>query len=254
MGPIPTSGSQSRQSRVGNMNYPSRLSRRYERLNKQQSYLLLAGSAILLVLFVMFGFPAILNLSSTISSLRRGVTKATLDKGVAPAVPRLAEDFGATNSASIKLSGIADPKVTVELWQNGNSAGTTVVSDDGKFTFDVALTKGNNLFAVQATSDQGIKSEKSEIYKITYLNTSPKLVIDAPKDGDTIKDSQTTISGKTDTDVTVTANDRLLITKSDGTFAGVLFLSNGDNKIKIVATDRAGNQTTQELRVSTTTP
>lgn len=197
----------------------------------------------------MFGFPAILNLSSTISGLRRGVTKAALDKGVAPAVPRLAQDFDATNSASIKLSGIADPKVTVELWQNGNSADTTIAGDDGKFSIDVSLIKGENTFSVQATSEQGTKSEKSEVYKISYLNSSPKLEITAPKDGDTVKDSQTTISGKTDTDVTVTANDRLLITKSDGTFTGVLFLSNGDNRIKVVATDRAGNQTTREITI-----
>lgn len=240
LGPIP---------RVGSMNYPSRLSRRYERLNKQQSYLLLAGSAVLLILFIMFGFPAILNLSSTISSLRRGVTKVALDKGIAPAVPRLAQDFDATNSANIKLFGIADPKVTVELWQNDSSVNTTVVDQDGKFSFNVALTKGDNLFSVQATSEQGIKSERSEIYKIAYLSSSPKLEIAAPKDGDTVKDPQIIISGKTDIDVTVTANDRLLIAKNDGSFAGALFLSNGDNKIKIVATDRAGNQTTKEITV-----
>lgn len=200
------------------------------------------------MLFILYGFPAILNLTAGISGLRRSNT-TVVDKGVAPATPRLAEDFDATNSASIKLSGIADPKVTVELWQNDASVDTTVVGDEGKFSFDVSLKKGDNLFAVQATSEQGVKSEKSEIYKISYLNSNPKIEITSPKDGDTVKDSPVSISGKSDSGVTVTINDRLAIVRSDGSFTGNLSLSNGDNKVKVVITDRAGNQTTREITI-----
>lgn len=231
------------------MQYSSRLARRYDRLSRQQAYLLLFGSAILLVLFIVYGFPAILNLTAGISGLRRSGNPTVADKGVAPAIPRLSEDFDATNSASIKLSGIADPKVTVELWQNGNSADTTVVGDDGKFSFNVTLNKGENSFAVQATSEPGVKSVKSEIYKISYLNSLPKVEINTPNDGGTVKDSQIVVSGKTDADVTITVNGRLAIVRSDGNFVGNLSLGNGDNKIKIVATDRAGNQTTKEITV-----
>lgn len=231
------------------MQYSSRLSRRYDKLSKQQSYLLLAGALGLLVLFVVFGFPAILNLAAGISGLGRSGGSFVADRGVAPAIPKLSQEFDATNSASIKLSGVADPKVTVELWQNDSSVDTTVVGDDGKFNFTVNLKKGDNLFAVQATSEQGVKSERSEIYKFSYLNSNPKLEITSPKDGDTVKDSPVSISGRTDSDVTVTINERLAIVRSDGNFTGSLSLSNGDNKIKIVVTDRAGNQTAKEITV-----
>jgi len=203
---------------------------------------------VLLILFAVFGFPAILNLAATVSNFGRK-NQNVIEKGVAPTIPRLAQSFDATSSAKVTLSGIADPKVTVEAFQDDNLLGNTVSGDDGKFNFDVTLSKGDNLFVFQATSDSGVKSKKTEVYKISYSNSPPKLEISGPKDGDKFKDSQISISGKTDPGVSVAVNDRLAITSSDGNFNYSLNLNSGDNKIRVVATDRAGNQTTKEITV-----
>lgn len=228
------------------MQYSSRLARRYERSTKRQSYLLLLGSFALLIIFIVFGFPAILNLTGKIGSMGKGNSILTVEKGLKPITPRLSQDFDATNSATIKLSGIADPKITVLLVQNSQSPVTTISGDDGVFNFTVGLTKGENIFTLQAVSETGVKSDKSKDYKISYIFTDPKLEITSSKDG--------IIIGKTDPNATVTVNDRLIIVKNDGNFTYTLSLSPGETKVKIVATDRAGNQKVVELTVSITTP
>ena len=226
----------------------SRLSRRYDRLTRERAYLLLGASALLLILFAVFGFPAILNLAATIRNFgRNGQTK--VDKGIAPNTPTLSQDFDATNSANIKITGVADPKITIELFQNDRSVDTTNSGSDGKFSFDVSLSKGDNLFTSQAISDTGVKSGKSKVYKVTLVAFAPKLEISNPHDGDKSKENQITVSGKTDPGATLTVNDRLAITSSDGSYSFVLNLSSGDNKIRVVATDKAGNQTTKEIIV-----
>jgi len=209
----------------------------------------LGGAVVLLILFATYGFPAILNLTSQISAFRRGNMTVPADKGFTPTTPRLAENFDATNSANIKLTGVADPKVTVQLDQDDQPGDTIVAGDDGTFNFVVSLKKGDNFFTVQAVSATGVKSDKSGKYKITYLASGPKLDISSPKDQDSVKDSMLTVSGSTDPNSSVTINDHLAITRSDGAYSGSVTLSNGDNKIKVVATDRAGNQTTKEITV-----
>ena len=138
---------------------------------------------------------------------------------------------------------------STELFQNGFSQGTTTSADDGKFVFDGDLSQGNNTFYAQATSSKGQKSEKSDTYVISYSNKSPKLDLNNVRDGDTVKESSFKITGATDMGNAVTINDRLAMTGLDGVFSLSLSLSNGENKLKIVAMDAAGNQTTKEITI-----
>ncbi len=228
-------------------NYSSRLHRRYEARRKRQIVIFSMASIIVLVLLIMYGFPAVLNFSGTISNLRRQpASVASGDNALAPTTPRLSEDLIATSSAKIAISGVTDPKTTVELFQNNRSLGTAVSQDDGIFTWDIVLERGDNFFQAQAIGETGRKSDSSGNYLVSYLSSPPKLEASATSDG--------TVSGSSDPGATISINDRLVVVESDGKFSYLLDLKDGENKIKIVATDPAGNQTAKELTVTKATP
>lgn len=207
-----------------------------------------------MVLFIFYGFPAILGLAGTLGDRFSQKNITSTGSPLAPATPRLSYDFEATKSAAIVISGVTDGKTTIEIFQNGRSQGTTVSDDDGKFTLDVDLSRGENVFIAMAVSESGVKSAPSDEYRVSFLNTPPKLEINSPKDGENLKDSQVTVSGKTDPNVGITVNDHLAIVSGDGYFNYTLTFGNGENKIKVVALDRAGNRTEKELKVTIATP
>lgn len=231
------------------MSYYSRLQRRNERLTQRQSYFLIIISVVILILFVVFGFPAILNLAGTIANISGKKISTTQNSAMAPATPRFSEPYEATKSATISLSGVADSGISVEIFRNNQSLGTTMANTDGSFSMDVDLSRGNNQFTAEAISEGGQKSPISDPYTISFLSVPPKLDLKSPKDGDNLKDSPVTVSGNSDPDTTVTVNDHLAISNSDGSFSYALSLNNGDNKIKIIATDAAGNQNSKEITV-----
>lgn len=204
---------------------------------------------ILIILFVLYGVPVVLGLSGTISNWRRSPVNPSVEKPVVPTAPKLSEDMIATSSARAVVRGVSDPKVTIELTQNGQLLTTVETLTDGTFSQDVSLEKGENKFSARAVNPTGEKSEVSNTYVLSYLSAQPKLDVQSPKDGDNTKTSPISISGQTDPGDSVTINDRLAIVNEDGKFNYAINLSNGDNKIKVVASDQAGNQTTKELTI-----
>ena len=212
-------------------------------------YLLLAGSIVLIVLIFMFGVPLLFGLASKINSFRH-TTAATTSQSdnLTPSVPQFSENFTATKSASITISGVADAGINIEIYQDDMLQSTVIASEDGTFKYDVDLNNGANNFTAIAVSGSGKKSDKSDVYTITYSNQPPKLEL-GPKDGDSVGNSPYSFSGKTDQGNSVTVNDHMAIISSDGSFSYFLSLSNGDNKVKVVASDPAGNQTTKEITI-----
>ncbi len=232
----------------------SRLQRRNERLTKRQSYFLIGASILILVVFIVYGFPAVLNLAGTIGNLSGKKVSSTVNSNVAPSTPRFAEPYEATRSAQVTLSGAADSGISVEIFRNDQSLGIIIAGQDGTFTMDADLSRGDNLFTAVAISESGQKSPTSDAYKVRFLSAPPKLEVNGPNDGDNLKDSPVTVSGKSDPGTTVTVNDHLAIVTGEGSFSYSLSLGSGDNKIKIVVTDQAGNQTTKEITVKYETP
>lgn len=221
---------------------------------QRQSVVLVVFSIIILVLFIVYGFPAMLNISGEVATKFSKKSKNEISQTLTPSVPRFSQDFEATKSAEIKITGVADARVTVEVWQNEQSLGTTIAKDDGRFSMEVDLVRGNNVFVAQATSETGQKSSKSQAYSVSYLSKGPKLEITTPKDGDNFNQATVIVSGTTDPGASVAVNDHLAFVSNTGDYSYNLNLTNGENKIKVVATDKAGNQTAKELTLSTTIP
>lgn len=229
----------------------SRLQRRQDRANKWQSVLFIVAAFGLVAIFLYFGINFLFNLTSKISGLTaKDGASQTEQIGLAPNSPRLSQDLTATFSAQINVTGVADPHANVQLFQNGTPVGSNASDDQGKFNFLVTLDKGNNVFVAQATSTKGIKSGKSSEYNVMLVTTQPKLEITSPKDADKVSDTPINLSGKTDQGDSVSVNGHLIVVNSDGTFFYVLNLVDGDNKIHIVASDPAGNQTVKDMTVN----
>lgn len=158
----------------------------------------------------------------------------------------------AVKDTTVEIKGFTQAGATVKLYVNGPEKATTIAGDDGIFTFtNVTLIKGTNTIFAKAVDANNNESEKSQNYTIVVDQKSPDLELTNIKDGDTVKnlDKRIKIEGKTDEEATIKINDRLAVQKSDFTFEFLLGVDEGNVKIKIEATDKAGNTKTEEITV-----
>lgn len=150
----------------------------------------------------------------------------------------------ATNEEFINIEGYSPPGSNVKLFLNGPEKGDVLTSGDGMFIFeDVLLIEGRNTVFAKAYDDKGNGSDKSETHIITVDNDKPDIDIDAPKDGDTVRNlnERVMIRGKVSEKTQITINDRLVVQKPDLSFEFLLGVSEGNVNIKVEATDEAGN-------------
>lgn len=224
----------------------SRLERKSDRRSRQQILLFLGGTIVLIGVFFYFGVPALFQLASTISGFGKK-EEIRREKSVLNS-PELIAEYEATKSASIDVRGTADSKAKVELMRNNISLGLETANREGEFIFtDVGLEKGKNVFVAKAVLVTGEESEPSESYTVFYSKEGPKLEL-GNKDGDKVSDNPYSFNGKVDpVSATVKVNGNLAIVDGQGNFSYYMTLGNGDNKITVVATDQAGNETKQEL-------
>lgn len=229
--------------------YRSRLQSRKEQIAKRNTYLLLGGSAIVIILIAFFGIRAVFGLTGAITSITHKDGEIVSDEiNFVPSQPRFAQDLIATKSGQITVKGFADPGVDVEISQNDRVLEVQTTDEEGMFTIEVDLERGENVFVATSVSGDN-RSDASENYTIQYLTSPPKLEVSSPKDGDEYKESSVTLNGETDSEAIVTVNERLVIVNTSGKFSTIVNLNSGDNQIKVVATDLAGNQTTKEFKV-----
>ncbi len=203
------------------------------------------------LVFVVFGIPLMTNL---ILLLEKKDTKQTNPENSKEyvAAPELNATDDATNRDKITISGIAQKeKQAIYLYLNDERIEEALSKEGGLFSFsDVKLIEGENKIYAR-TKDDEQTSNNSNTLTISYLKKPPELSIDNPSDGQTISGDNTIyIIGKTGQNVKVTINDFQSIINSDGSFRHRFVLQNGENNIKIVATDQAGNKTEMELKVT----
>jgi len=154
-----------------------------------------------------------------------------------------------TNDANITVEGTASKATTIKLLNNGVEVGSPTIGEDGKFSFDTVLTKGTNEFKVVTILD-GAEIGESAPVTVTLDTESPTLTIDSPVDGDKTNHETVTVEGTvSDENInTVTVNGENASVK-DGTFSKRIIVDNGENNIEVVATDKAGNVTTDQVTV-----
>lgn len=243
---------------INNNNEPMPRSRmRWATEQRSKKTLLITTLSLLALIGVLLAFgPSLLvNFSVLLGNLNGSEEKTNTNETpsyIAP--PVLDPQPDATNSARIHVSGVASAGTQdqIKLYVNDEVLDVTHPKTNDMFTFDnVPLKEGENeIKAITIIKDK--KSDYSSPITILYLKEPPELIIDEPKDGDSFNgdDSPFMVKGKTNPGARVTINDFLPITKDDGTFSYSLPLQNGENKIKVIATDKAGNKTEKEIKVT----
>ncbi len=234
------------------MSKKSRLEEISRRRTLHKTVLILVGIVSLIMIFFFYGVPILINLSLLAEKLRGNRdTEISINSSSYIAPPILDPVKDATNSAQINISGFALPNQLIRLFVNGKYINKTTVNDNKTFIFrNVVLEEGDNDIKVKS-----IISNKESAYSqnthIIFRNKAPNLEITSPKDNQSISngDGQVKVEGNTDPSVRVTVNDYWAIVETDGSFLYLLRLQKGDNGIKVVATDDAGNKTEKQIKV-----
>ena len=228
----------------------SRLSRRMEEKTKKNLLLSVLGIILVILLIFKFGIPLLINLSLFLSGARTNQEQSKIQDPSFIAPPILNPVPQATSSANIIISGIASKDQTINLYINGNLIGKTKTKENGSFSFEEEINLGENTIKTKAVVGDK-ESEFSKSITISLKSAPPSLNVSSPSDGQSFKDQNTVdIQGTTDPDVKITVNGFWAITDSDGAFLYRFPLQNGDNKIKIIATDIAGNKKELEIKVT----
>ena len=230
----------------------SRLARKEEARSLRQAVIFgLLTVAIIIVLFFL-GLPALIRLAVFLGNLKSSGSSIDNSSTIAPSTPKLRPLLEATNSAQINIEGFADPGSEVEIFLNGSSQKKIASESDGTFSAsDITLSGGNNdIYAI--ASNGSASSSHSESVQIDYDNTAPKLTISDPQDKSVYysPNNKVTIKGETEDGASVTVNDHLAVVDSTNKFNYYFPLASGENIIKIVAIDQAGNKTEQDLTLT----
>ncbi|MBI4080958.1 MAG: hypothetical protein HY430_04275 [Candidatus Levybacteria bacterium] len=229
----------------------SRLSTNKQEKAKKNLLLALLGIIILFLLVLFFGGPLLINLSLIFEKSRDTNTASKKDASyLSP--PVLDPLFSATNSATVTIHGTGDEKTSVILFVNDEETDEVEINDDRDFSFEeVKLKKGENEIKVKAKDRDDNESNFSEPLTISFITEPPSLDITSPGDGKQYEKEFNTaqVTGTTDSKTRVTVNGFWAVMNADGKFQYNLPLKEGENVIKVTATDTAGNKTENEIKV-----
>lgn len=222
-------------------------------MQKTKKNLLLSLLGIVVVVFLMFklGLPFLINLSLFLSG-SGGNQELSVSKKSSFIAPPLLNPFPqATSSANIIISGIGSKDQTINLYINDELINKVRTQDDGAFSFNELIKPGENVIKVKAIEND-VESEFSNSIATVFKSSNPSLNIISPSNGQSFSKDQNIadIKGTTDADVKVIVSGFWAITDDAGNFTYRLPLQNGENKIKIIATDTAGNKTEKEINVT----
>lgn len=232
------------------MVYNSRLSRIEEKRNVRKAVFLIGLILFIVVLLAIYGVPVLVRLVGIIAPKSGPAAK---DDAIAPIPPQIILPYTATNSATIVLSGLAEPGSTIFLSLNGQTQQVTT-DTDGKFVFtSLQLSDGSNDLTAVAVDTAGNKSQPSATLSLQLVTKAPEIKIDAPVDNAQVNDKTVTVSGSlTGTIAKLVINGKLVSISADNKFSYSVPLQSGTNAIIIDATDQASNTTHKELSVTST--
>jgi hypothetical protein len=167
------------------------------------------------------------------------VVKTTVNK------PIITNYFELTNKDEVTIQGVTSGNVSVELFLNDSSFGKLTSDNDGKFKFEnVAILKGKNKYYLIAKNNDGVESEKSNEYSFDFDDKAPEIKTINLSNGQEIKNLNKNISiiGETSKPCDIEINGKKVFKKDGNKFEYLLGVSEGDVKIEIKLTDKAGNE------------
>jgi len=206
---------------------------------------------LVFVSLLIFGLPLLIKLSIVLGEARVQKAKNIKEKVIPPPQPRLVLPFEATNSAQIKINGLSEKGISIELLKNDVALSKSQTNENGEFEFEnVDLDVGGNQFTAIAISLDGVSSEPSKSIEIVLDTEAPIItMINPSEDKVTVDYADFDVAGKTDVSISVLVNGRVAMVDDEGKFKIKLQLNAGKNNVEIVASDLAGNQTRKTIEI-----
>ncbi len=229
----------------------SRLSRRIEKQTKRNLLLSTIGTLLVILVLIKFGIPFLVKFSLFLSGSKSSTTQQSENSNnTFISAPVLDSLPNATNSAIIKISGSSNKNQTIELYINDLLTGRTQTENNENFSFNGTLNPGENIIKVKAKVNNN-QSDFSLSETVVLKSAAPSLNLKSPTDGQSFSKDQNpiNITGSTDPEVKVIVNSFWAIVDENNNFSYKLQLLNGENNIKVIATDQAGNKTEKNIKV-----
>ncbi len=151
-----------------------------------------------------------------------------------------------TREPNFTVEGTTEPNVTV--WVTGDPRPVPV---DARGVFQVSrlLDEGLNPLEIRAVDGAGNETMMSRL--LTLRTRPPDLQLSEPVENNAFVSSNlVTVKGSVPPDVAVTVNGRPATVDERGTFALDLVLDEGENVLRVVATDPVGNESAVERRIT----
>lgn len=154
-----------------------------------------------------------------------------------------------TNQGNVTVEGTASPSTKVHLLNNGEEVKSVEVADNGTFSAEISLTEGENILTAKSSVEAGSTDESAPV-KVVYDKTKPNLSIDSPKNDSKTNRETVTVEGTvSDANLDTVKVNGQKATVTNGKYSKRVMLENGENVIKVVAQDKAGNKVTKKVTV-----
>ena len=141
----------------------------------------------------------------------------------------------------LTVQGIADPEALV--WVNDDPQ-PVALGNGGSFTLRRRLEEGPNRIQVRAVDQAG--NVTSVVREVDLVTRPPEIVIETPHDGLWINQRLISVQGRVEPGVILKVNDNEVLIGADGSFTADVMLQEGENVLRLEATDEVGNVSTEE--------
>jgi len=230
----------------------SRLNKSFQRKSRNTFIFSVLGIIIILALLFKYGLPLISDASFLFGKITSSPDKnenAKTTEAFVP-IPDLDGLPKATKEKLLKVSGSSVTGLTINIYLNGSKETEVKADENGDFETEITLTDGENIIKAKALKGTS-ESDFSPSQTVSYKVKGPELTIDSPTDGSQITGANPIeVKGKSDPDSSVIVNDFQAIVNSKSEWSYFLTLKGGDNEIKVVSKDGAGNTTEKIIHVT----
>ncbi len=151
----------------------------------------------------------------------------------------------------IAIEGVTEPGATLRLNDNPQPI---PVGDDGSFSLRHHLVEGENRIELTAVDAAG--NVASVVRNVTLVLRPPEIIVDNPPDGVWINQKLLSVQGRVSPGTTLLVNGEPVAVDDAGRFNVDVLLEEGDNIVRLEATDEVGNTSVVEryVRVKTQPP
>jgi flagellar hook assembly protein FlgD len=154
------------------------------------------------------------------------------------------EQVTRVRDANLTVEGLTDPNAVVQL---AGDLAMVPVDADGRFSIKRQLAEGSNLIEVAATDSAGNVATVSR--EAILVTRPPEVTITSPANGDWTNESLIQVAGTIPPGTSLRINGQEAVVDAGGTFNREVILQEGENLLRIEATDDVGNITSQEILV-----